>query len=60
MNNVDLGKDYRVFLKVLDGMSPEEIQYMRNCGIKTAALLLDVQKMAREVINHGDQGSAVQ
>jgi len=60
VSNVGLSKDYRIFLKVLDGMNPGEIQYMRNCGVKTAALLLDVQKMAREVMNHGDQGSAVQ
>jgi hypothetical protein len=57
--NANLEKDYRIFLKVLDSMNLEEIMAMRNCGVKTAALLLDVQKMAREVINHGDQGSSV-
>ncbi len=57
--NANLEKDYRIFLKVLDGMNLEEIMAMHNCGIKTSALLLDVQKMEREVTKHGDQGSAV-
>lgn len=54
-----LSEDYRIFLKALDSMSPDEILGMRNCGVKTTALLLNVQKMMREVSNNGDQRSAV-
>jgi hypothetical protein len=43
----DLNKDYRIFLKVLDTMSLKEILTMRNCGVKTAELLLDIQKIER-------------